>query len=135
MEVRTSKMISLNGSNYQLWKSKMKDLLFVTKMHLPVFSESKPDDKSDAEWNFEHEQVCGYIRQFVDDNVYNHICNETHARTLWTKLEMLYASKSGNNKLFYLSKLVQVRYKEGTLVADHLNEIQGFVEQLSSMSI
>ncbi|KAH7527258.1 hypothetical protein JRO89_XSUnG0043600 [Xanthoceras sorbifolium] len=58
-------------------------------MHLPVFTNMKPDGKRDEEWNFEHEQVCGFIRQFVDDNVYNHICNETHARTLWNKLEQL----------------------------------------------
>ncbi|RDY07894.1 hypothetical protein CR513_07940, partial [Mucuna pruriens] len=30
-------MVSLNGTNYHLWKEKMKDLLFVKKMHLLVF--------------------------------------------------------------------------------------------------
>ena len=35
-------------------------------------------NKMNEEWAFEHEQVCGFIRQFVEDNVYNHICNETH---------------------------------------------------------
>lgn len=29
MEVNTSIMISLNGTNYQVWKSKMDDLLYV----------------------------------------------------------------------------------------------------------
>lgn len=113
----------------------MKDLLFVTKMHLPVFSSQKPEDKSDEDWEFEHNQVCGYIRQFVEDNVYNHISGVTHARSLWDKLEELYASKTGNNKLFYLTKLMQVKYVEGTTVADHLNEIQGIVDQLSGMGI
>ncbi|KAJ0042674.1 hypothetical protein Pint_18583 [Pistacia integerrima] len=49
----------------------------------------KPDSTSDEEWEFEHKQVCGYIRQWVEDNVLNHIANETHARTLWNKLETL----------------------------------------------
>ena len=53
----------------------MKDLLFMMKLHLPIFAKTKPDDKKDVEWEFEHEQVCGFIRQFVEDNVYNHICN------------------------------------------------------------
>nr|XP_009776196.1 PREDICTED: uncharacterized protein LOC104226005 [Nicotiana sylvestris] len=135
MEARTSKMVNLNGTNYHLWRNKMKDLLFVTKMHLPVFSSQKPEDKSDEDWEFEHNQVCGYIRQFVEDNVYNHISGVTHARSLWDKLEELYASKTGNNKLFYLTKLMQVKYVEGTTVADHLNEIQGIVDQLSGMGI
>ena len=31
----------LNGSNHHTWKGKMKDLLFVKKMHLPVFASNK----------------------------------------------------------------------------------------------
>ena len=37
MEANTSKMMSLNGSNYHLLKDKMKDLLSVKNLHLPVF--------------------------------------------------------------------------------------------------
>ena len=67
MEAKTSKMINLNGTNYHIWRSKMKDLLFVTKMHLPVFGTTKPEGKTDEEWEFEHKQVCGFIQQFVED--------------------------------------------------------------------
>lgn len=102
MEANTNKIVCLNGTNYHLWKDKMKDLLFVKNLHLPVFATKKPDSKSDEEWEFEHQQVCGFIRQCVEDNVYNHIANETHARALWKKIESLYASKSGNNKLYLL---------------------------------
>ena len=57
----------------------MKDSLFVMKLYLPVFATAKPDDKSDKKWEFEHKQVFGFIRQFVEDNVYNHICTVSHA--------------------------------------------------------
>ncbi|RDX64005.1 hypothetical protein CR513_57488, partial [Mucuna pruriens] len=97
MEVNTNRMVSLNGTNYHLWKGKMKDLLFVKKMHLPVFAAQKPESISDEEW------VCGFIRLFVDDNVYNHIASEIDAKILWEKIESLYASKCGNNKLFLLN--------------------------------
>jgi hypothetical protein len=43
-------MVSLNGSNYNVWKGKMEDLLYVKGFHLPVFSSEKPDGKSDEEW-------------------------------------------------------------------------------------
>ena len=69
--------------------------------------------------------ICGYIRQWVDDNVLNHIANDTHAKTLWDKIETLYASKSGNNKLFLLKQAMNLRYKEGTSISDHLSEFQG----------
>ncbi|KAH7576295.1 hypothetical protein JRO89_XS01G0029100 [Xanthoceras sorbifolium] len=71
-------------------------------MHLPVFTTVKPDGKTDEEWDFEHEQVYDFIRQFVDDNVYNHICNETHARTLWNNLEQLMGINFDDEVLFLM---------------------------------
>ncbi|KAJ9560716.1 hypothetical protein OSB04_005876 [Centaurea solstitialis] len=135
MEANTSRMISLNGSNYHVWKGKMEDLLYVKDFYLPVFSTDKPEGKTDAEWNILHRQVCGYIRQWVDDNVLNHISGETHARTLWNKLEQLYARKTGNNKLFLIKKLIQLKYHDGTPITDHLNTFQGIINQLSGMGI
>ena len=135
MEANTSRMVSLNGSNYHIWKGKMKDLLFVKNLHMPVFATQKPESKTEEEWEFEHQQVCGFIRQWVEDNVYNHIANESHARTMWEKIESLYASKSGNNKLYLLNMLMNLRYREGSSISDHLNEFQGVLDQLSGMGI
>ena len=134
MEAHTN-LILLNGENYHLWKGKMKDLLFVKNLHLPVFASNKPESKSDEEWDFEHQQVCGFIRQFVDDNVYNFVANETHARSLWDKLESLYASKSGTNKLYLLKNFVELKYKEGPPVSNHLSEFQGRYDQLAGVGI
>jgi len=47
--------------------------------HKPIFSNEKPSNISDEEWNLLHRQVCGYIRMWVDDNVLNHIIGETYA--------------------------------------------------------
>lgn len=131
----TSRMITLNGPNYDLWKSKMEDLLYVKNFHQPVFGTEKPNDKSDDDWTLLHRQVCGYIRQWVDDNVLNHIIGETHARTLWIKLEQLYARKTGNNKMFLIKQLLALKYTDGTSMTDHLNNFQGIMNQLSSMGI
>ena len=130
-----SKMVCLTDSNYHIWKGKMKDLLFVKKMHLPVFASNKPQSLNDEEWEFEHLQVCGYIGQWVEDNVRNHIVNETHAKSLWDKLETLYASKTSNNELFLLKQLMNIRYKEGTPISDHINDFQGVLHQLSGMGV
>ncbi|KAG6431267.1 hypothetical protein SASPL_109345 [Salvia splendens] len=102
---------------------------------LYVFYAQKPESKSDEEWEFEHHQVCGFIRQFVEENVYHHVDQETHARTLWDKLENLYASKSGNNKLFLLKKMMMLRYKDGTSIADHVSEFQSSLTQLLGMGV
>ncbi|VFQ70960.1 unnamed protein product [Cuscuta campestris] len=100
-----------------------------------LFATQKPESKSDEEWAFEHEMVCGFIRQWVDDNVLNHIYNESHARSLWDKLESLYASKTGNNKLYLLRQAMNLRFKEGSSISDHLNEFQGCFDQFSDMGV
>ncbi|RDY03186.1 hypothetical protein CR513_13260, partial [Mucuna pruriens] len=51
------------------------------------------------------------------------------------KIESLYASKYGNNKLFLLNSTVSLKFKEGTSVLDHLNEFQGILDQMLEMSI
>ncbi|VVB00997.1 unnamed protein product [Arabis nemorensis] len=81
------RMISFDDSNYHIWKGKMEDLLYVKELHVPVFEEKKPEAKTVDQWKLLHRQVCGLIRQWVDDNMRNHIENETDARSLWKKLE------------------------------------------------
>ena len=135
MEANTSRMVTLSGVNYAIWKGKMEDLLYVKNFHQPVFANKKPDNKSDEEWNLLHRQVCGFIRQWVDDNVLNHISGETHARTLWEHLESLYARKTGNNKMFLIKQMLGLKYHDGSAMTDHLNIFQGIMNQLSAMGI
>ncbi|RDX75146.1 hypothetical protein CR513_45011, partial [Mucuna pruriens] len=128
MEDNTNRMMSLNGSNYHLWKGKMKDLLFVKKMHLPVLL-------------LKSQNLCLMKNETLSINKYVVLFDflwmiiEIHARTLWEKIESLYASKYGNNKLFLLNSIESLKFKEGTSLLDHLNEFQGIVDQISRMGI
>jgi hypothetical protein len=65
----------------------------------------------------------------------NHIDDETHAHTLWQKLEVLYARKTRNNKMFLMKQLMYLRYQDGTSLTDHLNTFQGIINQLAGMGI
>ena len=78
-------------------------------MHLSVFGTQKPNYMSNEEWGFEHECVCGFIRHFVDEPIYNLISHETYVGTTWQTLESLYASKSRSNKLYLLKNFVEVQ--------------------------
>jgi hypothetical protein len=60
-----------------------KDLLYVKEYWKLVFSTEMPDDMKQDQWEVLHLQAYGFIQQWVDDNVLNHIIDETHARTLW----------------------------------------------------
>ncbi|PKH55669.1 hypothetical protein CRG98_050318, partial [Punica granatum] len=70
---------------------------------------------------------------WVEENVLNHISGETHARTLWSKLEELYACKIGNNKFFLMKQLLALKYAKDTLVVDHENTYQGLLWLLGSL--
>ena len=49
MESNTSRMITLNSPNYNIWKEKIEDLLYVKYFHQPVFATEKSSDKTDEE--------------------------------------------------------------------------------------
>ena len=63
----------------------------------------------------------------VDDNVLNHVSEEKHARSLWNKLEQLYARKTSNKKLFLIKKMINLKYQDGTPMKDHFNTFQGII--------
>ena len=110
MDANTSRMITLNVVNYVIWKGKMEDLLYVKNFYKPVFTTVKPDNITDEEWNLLHRQVCGFIRQWVDDNVLN-------------------------NKMFLIKQMLSLKYHDGSRMTDHLNNFQGIMNQLSAMGI
>ena len=61
----------------------------------------------------------------MDDNILNHVSSVTHARSLWTKLEELYAINTGNNKLFLYKQFMSLRYSDVSSMTNHLNTFQG----------
>nr|GEV66123.1 retrovirus-related Pol polyprotein from transposon TNT 1-94 [Tanacetum cinerariifolium] len=128
-------MIYLNGGNYKLWKRKMEDLLYVNRVHQPVFCSEKPALQNEEEWNVLHRQVCACIRQWVDDTVLNHVSEEVNSRTLWKKLEQLYAQKTCNDKLFLIKQLMGLGYRDGTAMSEHLIIFQGIIKQLFEIGI
>ncbi|RDX90166.1 hypothetical protein CR513_28002, partial [Mucuna pruriens] len=45
----------------------MKDLLFVKKMHFPVFAAQKPESMSGEKWDFKRQQMSGMGIKFEDE--------------------------------------------------------------------
>jgi hypothetical protein len=59
-------------------------LLFVKKLYLLLYLDYVSDERMEV-WT----SIYDFIQQSVKDNVY--IANETHSKTLWEKIEFLYA--------------------------------------------
>ena len=46
-----------------------------------------------------------FTRLWVEDNFLNHICEETHAQSMWNKLDSPCAPKTSNNKMFLIKHI------------------------------
>ena len=81
MEDSFGGMFKLTGSNYSVWKSKMRDMLRVKDLWLPVQFGDKRPDKIDA--TICHDmKTTAYIRCFIDMSLYNNFNEESKAHEL-----------------------------------------------------
>ncbi|KAA8550233.1 hypothetical protein F0562_001917 [Nyssa sinensis] len=114
----------------------MEDILYCKDLYEPIEGDTaKPKDMDDEKWKRLHRKTIGHIRQWLDDSVFSHVSNETDAQVLWKKLEARYEQKTATNKAFLIRKLVNMKFKEGGSIADHLNEFQSVVNQLATMKM
>jgi hypothetical protein len=136
MEENTGMMIKLTSTNYSIWKPKMEDILYYKDMYDPVEKgDTKPDKVTDEDWNKLHRKAVSLIRQWVDLSVFHHVATETNAQTPWKNIEKMYQRKTAQNKTFAIRKLVNLKYREGRSVAEHLSDFQDLVNQLVSMKL
>ena len=60
-------MFKLTGSNYPVWKSKMRDMLVVKDLWLSVqFGDKRPEKIDATIWDVMHMKTMAYIRCFID---------------------------------------------------------------------
>ena len=136
MEGTVGRMISLNITKWVTWKTKMEDRSYCKDLYRPIERDKgRPKGTKDEDWNKFNRKAVGVIRQWIDDNVFYHVFTKTSAYDLRKKLEELYDQKSATSKAFLLRKLVNLKYKEGGSVAEHLNDMKSIVNQLASMKI
>jgi hypothetical protein len=136
MDESSNSMVKLTASNYSIWKTRMKDILYYKELFEPIeLNGIKPDAKTDDEWKKLNRKDVGHIRQWVDQSVFHHVAKEVDAYLLWLKLESLYERKTAQNKAFMIRRLVNLKYKDGQSVTEHLSNFQGLLNELSTMKL
>ena len=65
----------------------------------------------------------------------HHVAKEVDAYSLWQKLKSLYEKKTAQNKAFMIRRLVNLKYKNGNSVAEHLSNFQGLLNVLFTMKL
>ena len=80
MEYPFGGMFNLTGSNYSLWKSKMRDRLVIKDLWLHVqFGDGRPHKINAPTWEVMHLKTMSYIRCFIDMSLYNNFNEENKA--------------------------------------------------------
>ena len=135
-------MIKLTAFNYAIWKPKMEDLLYIKDLWKPIVmpkeeavttKDDKTDDKapkttststntSDADWAVLNRKCAAQIRQWIDKSIFQNFANEHDAYVLWQKLEKMYARTTAQNKANLMRRLVNLKYKDGNSVSEHMSE-------------
>ena len=81
-------MFKLTVSNYSVWKSKMRDMLVVKDLWLPVQFGDGRAYKIDAQTReVIHLKTTTYIRCFIDMSLYNNFNEEAH--DLWEMINIM----------------------------------------------
>ena len=93
-------MFKLTGSNYSVWKSKMRDMLVVKDLWLLVQIGARRPDKIDVvTWEVMHMKTTTYIRCFIDMSLYNNFNEETNVDVLWEKTDIMLQNKNVDNRV------------------------------------
>ncbi|KAL5707063.1 hypothetical protein ACHQM5_025158 [Ranunculus cassubicifolius] len=74
------KMILLTANNYGIWKTKMLDRLYVKRLARPIEEEGiRPAAIDTREWGELDRRCLGFIRDYIDIRVIDHVENVTIA--------------------------------------------------------
>ncbi|CAH9137488.1 unnamed protein product [Cuscuta epithymum] len=107
-----------------------KDLFYLIEM-----KGINPDPAKSTQWKKINRKTIGQIRQWIDHSVFHHVARETDAYALWKKLEDLYQAKTARNKALLMRRLVNMKLKSGSSVAEHTSQFQSLVNQLSCVEM
>jgi hypothetical protein len=114
----------------------MHDFLVQQGMVKALLGKSKkPVTISNEEWEEIDARALGAIRLCLDDDVMFNIVRENTTTSLWTKMEILYMTKSLMNMIFLKRQLYNFHMKESTKIANHLNTFNALLVQLTSMGV
>ncbi|KAL8148835.1 hypothetical protein AgCh_006000 [Apium graveolens] len=95
----------------------------------------KPAEKSDAAWKKMNMKTISLIRRWIDDSEYHRVAEEEDAYKLWTILEPTFQQTSSQNITFLFRKLMNMRFKDGNNMSEHMSEFHGFLNQLATMQM
>ena len=119
-----------NGSNFSLWRLKIKAILRKDNC-LAAISEKSADFTDDNKWN-EIDEIAN-LHLALANRVLSSIEENKTIKKIWDHLTKLYEAESLHNKIFLKRKLYILQMPESTLVTEHINTLNTLFSQLTSL--
>ncbi|KAL5846244.1 hypothetical protein ACOSQ3_009768 [Xanthoceras sorbifolium] len=119
-----------NGSNFLLWKLKIKAILRKDNC-LAAISERSVEFIDDNKWNEIDGNAIANLHLALANRVLSSIEEKKTAKKIWDHLTKLYEVKSLQNKIFLKRKLYTLRVSEFTSVTKHINTLNTIFSQLT----
>ena len=120
-----------NGSNFGLWKMKMKAILRKENC-LETISE-RLENVEDKKWEQMDGNVVANLHLVVANSILSSISELQSTKEIWDTLTNLYDAKLLHNKIFLKRKLYALQMLESTLVIEHISTLKTLFSQLSVM--
>ena len=90
---------------------------------------------SDEDWEEMNLKVASTIQLCLADEVMYNKMDEEMVKKLWSRLEILYMTKSLSNKLYLKKQLYGLHMNEGTVVLEHLNFFNKIISELLAADV
>ena len=97
--------------------------------------DKKPEGMKDDDWTLLDRQALGVIRLTLSRNVAFNIAKEKTTAGLMAALSSMYEKPSASNKVHLMRYLFNLQMMEDASVAQHLNELNTIITQLSLVGI
>lgn len=115
-----------DGTNFDYWKMQKNDYLHIigNEFHIPL--NGKPESMKEEDWRIIDKKVLGIIRLTLSRNVFDHVANEKTTIGLMKTLSDIY-EKPYFNKLYLVTKLMDLKMVEGVPFVEHLIEFDRII--------
>ena len=131
---KVSGIEKFDGTDFAYWRMQIEDYFYGRKLHLPLLG-TKPKAMKAEEWALLDRQVLGVIKLTLSRSIAHNVIKEKTTTNLMKALSGMYEKLLANNKVHLMKKLFNLKMAENASVAQHLNEFNTIINQLSSVEI
>ncbi|KAL5751221.1 hypothetical protein ACOSP7_025824 [Xanthoceras sorbifolium] len=124
------KIEKFDGSNFSLWKMKMRAIL-VKDNCLAVIGDRPKEITDDSKWDEMDGNAVANLHLALADGVLSSIVEKKTAKEIWETLTKLYKAKSLHNKIFLKRRLYTLRMAKSSTMTNHINTLNTIFSQLT----